>query len=823
MLSLSAQKVIVSGKVTDKSSRKGLPGATLFVKGQQIGTSSDSLGRFNLKIPKNESVILLTSFIGYDTSSVTLSPTSLDSIFLDIKLDFKSSELSEFVFRDRKLSTASLNKIDPKTVDQVAVPNPSIEKTLTFQGLGVFSNNELSSQYNVRGGSFDENLIYVNDIEIYRPFLARSGQQEGLSFINPSLVESVSFSSGGFQAKYGDKMSSVLDVKYKKPTKKLGGSVEASLLGIQAHIAHSSDNNRFTQIHGIRYRSNQYVLNSLDTEGDYKPRFTDYQAFFTYDVLENLELGLLLAYSKNKYEFIPRNRQTEFGGIQQAIRFTVFYDGLELTEFETGTAALSATWYPKPNIKLKLIASNYSTAEQENFDVNGAYRLDELNRDLGSDDFGQVAFSRGVGQFINHGRNYLFAQVGSLQHKGTYFGKKATLSWGAKLKNEVIEDELNEWEMIDSAGFSIPQKPSDQILLNNVTRNRNNISSNRATAYIQYTRNFQLDSNEFYLSFGTRLHYWSFNEELVGGPRAQLTFVPKKNRNLSFKAALGYYYQPPFYREMRGFDGTVNKEIKSQLAIHYVLGADYIFEMWKRPFKFTSEAYYKDLRNLIPYEIDNIKLRYHATNNSNGFAYGIDFKINGEFVKGVESWVSMSFLNTEENLTNDVFYEYRDVNGEKTNRNNPFRPVADTQIIYPGFIPRPSDQTFNFAVFFQDYLPGNKTLKMNITMMFGTGLPYGPPSRDRFRDVLRMPSYRRVDLGMSKELLRADYKERKASGKKGPFKHLESIWLNLEVFNLLGVNNTISYQWARDIEGNQWPIPNYLTNRQLNLKLQVNF
>ena len=820
---LCAQTATVTGTIKDDRGI-ALEGAYVTLKGESLAGSSNQAGIYAVQVPANKKITLIYSFIGHNSVEKSFNLSEGTTREFNVTLNFEAQDFTEFQFRDRRLDRPTLISIDPKTVDALPSPNAGVERTLLFQAIGVSSTNELSSQYNVRGGNFDENLVYVNDVAIYRPFLVRSGQQEGLSFINPYLVQSVDFSSGGFQAKYGDKMSSVLDVKYKTPQESLSGAVEGSLLGTSVFLANASKNYRFTQIHGFRYRTNQYVLNSLDTDGDYRPSFTDYQGYFTYDLTDDLELAFLGTYSNNRYQFIPETRQTEFGSVNEALRLTIFFDGQEINQFENYLGAFTTTYSPTKKLRLKFITSAWRSLENETYDVEGAYRLDELDRDLGSESFGDVAANRGIGGFLNHARNYLDAVVATAEHKGTYYADRATIDWGIKGQREWIQDEFNEWRMLDSAGFSIPQTPSDQIELYSVIRADNTIESNRLMGYGQYAREWDLDSTLLNINVGARFNYWDFNQQLVGGPRLSASLVPNWKKDFTFRAAWGFYHQPPFFREMRDLNGEINENIQAQTSIHYVLGMDHVFEMWDRPFKFTTEAYYKDLRNLIPYEIENVRLRYYATNNSNGYATGLDFKLNGEFVKGIQSWVSMSIMQTEEDLEDDFFVNRFNAGGELIVPGFTFDQTAvDSNIVEPGFIPRPTDQRFRIAMFFQDYFPGNETFRMNLSFIFATGLPFGPPSYNRYEDILRIPAYRRVDLGISKQLLRDKDDKRKGLGLKKPFDHLENIWLSLEVFNLLQVNNTISYLWIRDVTDRTYAVPNYLTNRQVNLRLQVRF
>ena len=813
----------LTGKViTDQG--VSLPGAYIFIGDFQHGAVSDSNGVYSKRIEANKPLKIYVVYIGYDTSFTTIKAKNGEKKVLNFQLDFATNQMSAFTLnaRGKRDYETGLDPITSKGVTQIAGPSSSIEKTLIFQGQGVSSRNELSSQYSVRGGNFDENLIYVNGVQIYRPFLVRSGRQEGLSFVNPSMVSNVNFSSGGFESRYGDKMSSVLDVTYKEP-EKFAGFVELSFLGAQLALEQASDDKRFTQIHGFRYRTNQYVLKGLDTKGDYQPQFIDYQGYFTFDLSDKVELGFLASYSRNKYRFVPETRVTEFGTFQEALQLTVFYDGQEIDQYETALGALTLTAMPNDSLLLKFSASlNYSN-EKETFDIEGAYRLDELDKDLGSDNFGQVAFNRGIGGFINHARNYYKGTIASLTHDGKLYVKKSEFSWGVRGSAEFVDDKYLEWEYIDSSGYSTPQNPGNEIILNQSYANNNTLNWYRLNGYGQWNRTYNLDSNLLHVNIGARLNYMSYSNQVVGGPRILVAYKPNWEKNYRFKAAWGYYHQPPSYREMRNVQGVLNPEIKAQTAIHYVLGVEHDFLMWERPFRFTTELYYKDLKNLIPYEIDNVRIRYYAKNNSNGYATGIDFKINGEFVKGVESWASLSFMKTEENLVDDFHYIYYDADGNITAPGDPFNPVVETEKIEPGFIPRPTDQRVNFAIFFQDYLPQNPTFKVNITIYLSTGLPFGPPSYERYTDVFRMPSYKRVDLGFSKELLQNKFEKRNKLGNSKGFKHLKSMWLALEVFNLLGVQNTISYSWVHDINNRYYAVPNYLTPRQINLKLQFRF
>lgn len=836
---LQAQKATLKGKVlTDGGD--AIEAVSISIPGYPGGTSSDQKGNFNIKVPADSSVSIYFSYIGFYTERLTIFIKKGESRKVEVKLRRKTETFREFVIEDKETRRSTLTRLDPKVANKLPSASGNFEAIL-FTLPGVTSNNELSSSYSVRGGNFDENLIYVNDVLVYRPFLVRSGQQEGLSFINSDMVSSIQFSAGGFEARYGDRMSSVLDIKYKK-SRGFGGSFSASLLGGSIHLEDASKNYRFTQIHGLRYRSNQYILGSLDTQGDYQPSFLDYQTYLSYDLSDAWEISFLGNISRNRYLFVPETRETDFGTVNEALRLTVFFQGQEIDEYQTAMGAFTANYHRPNGLELKFISSNYISDEVETFDIEGAYRLDELERDLSSQEFGDVKFNRGVGGFIDHARNYLNAVVNTLEHKGKFKKQNELFQWGLKYQMDDIFDELNEWYYVDSAGFSSPQgqgvtgftflpedslqlnpipvSPRDEIQLEEVIKATNRVVSNRAMTYFQWDKVIEFDSAELAFTAGARLNYWDLNQQLLFSPRVTMSFIPNWKKDVLFRASWGYYHQPPFYREMRNLFGEVNRNIRAQTSIHYVLGTDINLRLWKRPFKFTGEVYYKELKNLIPYEIDNVRLRYYAENISEGYARGIDLKLNGEFVKGVESWVSMSVMDTKEDILNDDYFDYFNAEGEKIVPGFTFDQVAtDSTLVSPGFIPRPTDQRVNFALFFQDYLPKFPSYKMSLNLVFGSGLPFGPPSYNRYQDTLRIPAYRRVDIGFSKSLLKQD-RERK---NKGPFRHFNDMWIAAEVFNILQINNTISYLWVRDVSDRQYAIPNYLTSRRINLRLVASF
>lgn len=809
---MAQQKATLFGVVSDT-----LENAIADVNIQVLPTSivgmSDQRGVFSLQVPANTPFTLVFTYVGRPPKKVEVRALSPGEKFRqNVQLDFGVSLKTFIVSEERDREKVSMYTIDPKKVSTLANVSGSFEQILKTLP-GVSSNNELSSQYNVRGGNYDENLIYVNDIEIYRPFLPRSGQQEGLSFIHTELVQNVKFSAGGFEARYGDKMSSVLDIKYKDP-KKFGASATASLLGLQTHVEGASKDLRFTYLIGARYWSNAYVLGTFDVQGDYQPTFYDVQTLLNFHLKDNLSLSVLGSYARNKYYFVPQNRETTFGTVNRAYSLNIFFEGSDLLEYQTGMGAATLDYQPGNKTRLKLIASTFYSNENEIFTVEGAYRLSDIETDLGSDNFAQARSLRGVGYFITNARNAVVSQVSNIGHRGYHSIGNHNLQWGAFVQTEKIKDKLHEWYYDDSSGFSRPPIDTNgNFELNSYLSTRLNLDSYRMNGYLQNSQTLNKSYNAT-LTYGLRFNYWSYNQQIVVSPRVQFGFEPnrkynrqvreakdgrKVRRDWLLKAAYGWYYQPPFYRELRDFNGVLNPNIKAQRAIHYVAGGDMNFTAWNRPFKFIGEVYYKQLDNLIPYEIDNVRIRYFANNNSSGYATGVDFRVNGEFVKGAESWASLSILKTQEKIT-----------GATDAQGNP---------ITPSYIPRPTDQRVNFAIYFQDYLRKNPKLRMNLNLVYGSGLPFGVPDQNRYNDIYRMPSYRRVDLGINRVLIAEDSKERDNFWKK----NIQSAWVGLEVFNLLGVNNTISYIWIEDVSANRYAVPNYLTNRRVNIKFMARF
>ena len=816
-----AQKATIYGTISDYFNHP-LFGASVSVFGKPIGTTTDEDGKYSLDIPVNISLKIIISFTGLSSDSIIVKLSEGERRILSKSLKENIFQMRDVTIEDRSFKSENIKTLNPKVVRYLPTPNQSVEDLLKTMP-GVSSANELSSTYSVRGGNYDENLVYINDFEVYRPLLIRSGQQEGLSVINPDMVEGINFSAGGFDAIYGDKLSSVLDIKYRKP-KTFAGSISASLLGASIEIEDRSKNQKIYYMLGLRQKSNKYLLNTFETKGEYNPSFTDIQLLTGYDFNEKFSLEIFSNYSRNRYNLVPESRETNFGTINDAKRFTVYFEGQEADRYETTTGALSFNYRPKQTLKLKFITSIYGTNEEENFDILGQYFLDQLEADLGKASFGDVAFNLGVGSFLNHARNRLQGKVYSAEHKGELIGERTLFQWGIKAQHEKIEDRLHEWYYNDSSGFSIPSyrdSINPQIVLNDVVISKNTISSDRFSGYIQNT--WQLtDTNKLILTAGIRANYWNLNKQIVVSPRASLTFKPSWNRQLIFRTAGGFYYQPPFYRELRDLDGKIYLNTKAQKSIHAVIGGDYLFLALGREFKLTTEIFYKFLEELIPYKVNDIRIRYLPNFTSKGYARGIDFRLFGDFVPGAESWVSLSFLQTEEDIKNDFYYRYFNEEGEEIISGFTFdKVVKDSIRVEPGYIPRPADQRVNFGLFFQDFLPKAPTYKMQLTMLFGTSLPFGPPGKDRYKDELRSPTYRRVDIGFSKQLIGEDVKKKPTSKF---FRNVESLWIGLEVFNLLQVSNVASYTWITDVSNaRKYAVPNYLTARQLNLRISAKF
>lgn len=821
---LMAQKATVFGTVTDFNTKQYVELATIYTNSSNV-VESDFDGLYRIEVPSGEDVTISINRVGYQDASIKLSPMPSGA---KRNINFKLVPITnslEIVITESKIEDVGMVREEVVELKKLPTTSGNFESVLPHIALGASagSGGELSSQYNVRGGNYDENLVYVNDFEIFRPQLIRSGQQEGLTFPNIDLIRDLSFSSGGFEAKYGDKMSSVLDIRYKRPEEHKA-SVGMSLLGGSAHLEGSkrlgaNAYNKLRYLIGARYKTNRYLLGSLDTRGEYTPNFTDIQAYVTYDLTKDLQLGLIGNYNYSQYNFTPVSRSTALGLIDFALRLTTAYEGDETDEFVNGMSGVSLTYVPerdKNPMFFKLLASRYSSNEAEQFDILGYYRLAQINTDLGSDNIGEEVAVLGVGTQHNYARNYLYNTIHNAQLKAgielqnDINDNSHFIQYGLKYQHESIDDELNEWERIDSAGYSIPYNP-EELTLNSVLKSRNELTNNRLEAYVQdsYTYN-DASNHELRLSAGVRGTYRSMSEEFLISPRLEMLYKPLSwQREVSFKLSGGLYYQPPFYREMRRPDGTVNTALKSQKSIHVVGGMSYDF-YWERisakPFKLIAEMYYKKLDNLVSYEIDNVRIRYSGENDATGSAMGLDLRINGEFVPGAESWVNLSLLKVRENLTAVQHLK---------------REIGSTEAKEVDDVPRPTDRLFNINVFFQDYLPSNENFKMHLNLSVGSGLPFGLKDKNRvYRNTYRYKSYHRVDLGFAYQLWDAKWKDKKP---KHPLRFADRAWLSLEVFNLMDVRNVASNTWIKTIVNQQFAIPNYLSSRRLNVRLKLDF
>lgn len=809
-VALMGERLFVRGYVMD-SKDQAIYFANVFLKASTQGTNTNEKGYYELAIEtqQQDSVTLLFSCLGYLPKRFTIATKQTHQSYqLSVKLEEDAALLNAIEVRSLHHNTSTMQSINTK--DLQLVPDASggnIESLLT-QVAGVSSTNELSSQYSVRGGNYDENSVYVNGIEIYRPLLIRAGQQEGLSFVNPDMVESVAFSAGGFDAQYGDKMASVLQVAYKKP-KELEGHVSASLLGASAYVGHAAKG--FTQVHGLRYKTSQYMLGTLDTKGEYAPTFFDYQTYLTYQISPKWSTSFLGNISQNTYKFVPQDRQTSFGGAMSLGRkFSVAFQGQELDIFRTFFGAYSLDYQVSDFLKMRCMFSAFNTNEQETYDITGEYWLAslDLNNPNQSKEESDI---QGVGAYHEHARNRLSASVFAFNYVAEYQHENGTLSAGVTAQKEVILDRIREWNTRDSAGYLVPFDPT-AVRMQESLVSHNDMYSYRATAYIQEKYKLENDLGDWHFTGGVRVNYWDFNQETLISPRFSCVYIPEMNRNYNFRIASGVYYQAPFYKEVRqqvdlgqnNFEVQLNPNIKAQRSLHFLAGMDYYFRWLNRPFKLTIESYYKPSDRVISYYVDNVRVRYSGKNDSKAYSAGIDFKLFGEIVPGTDSWVSLSLMQSKENILDDSYTVKNNVGEELGN-------------VAPSWIARPNEQRYNLSFFFQDYFPQHPEYKVHMKFVFADGLPFGPPASERYLAVLRTPSYKRFDAGISRGFVQGkDAFMRKIPG-------IESIWLNLEVFNVFDIPNVNSYYWVTDIQNAQYAVPNYLTGRMINLKLSVRF
>lgn len=761
-----------------------------------IGTSSNESGRYELLVPHDTLLRIEVSCIGYHSVTKNIKVSLGKRKQLDIQLVESIITINTFIVNDRyTINDNDLKPVNTKVLSHIPSLTNGVESLIKSTGLGVFSSNELTSQYNVRGGNYDENLIYLNGIEVYRPFLIRSGNQEGLSFINPDLVSSINFSSGGFDACYGDKMSSVLDVNYKIPTE-WGGSISGNLLGASGHLEGISKNKKFSILLGARYQSNAYIFKQMQDSGNYKPTFTDIQLLANYRPNDKWSLTIFGNYTRNVYRFMPMSRTTNIGLIDNVKQLRVYFDGMEVDAYQTIYGTFTAKYYINKSNSIKFALSYFNSIEKETFDINSQYFISEINSSLGSEKYGEAISSRAVGSDLHHGRNFLTSHITHGEIQGSHQIKNNTLSWGMKLQGEFIDDDLLEWRIYDSADYSlpfIPTTPGDSVALDDPARilksseylkSKNQLSSFRMSGYVQNKWIFGTKIHRFSLIGGLRFSYWSFNQEFIATPRIRLVYQPKWELPTSFYIATGMYFQPPFYKEMRQADGLLNSNIKSQHSYHVILGNELSFKIAKRPFKFTTEVYYKYLDNLITYTLDNVRVIYSAKNDANGYAVGIDAKLSGEIVHNLESWIAISLMKSMESIDG----------GE--------------------FTPRPTDQRFRINLFFQDRVPKLPMLKAHLNLIYASALPYCFPTKRTYN--FRSKYYFRTDIGFSWQFMDKNVR----LGNKNPFKFIDAAFITFEITNLFNNYNILSYIWISDINRDYYAIPNYLSPRMFNVKLR---
>lgn len=819
--------ITVDGFVTDPVEDVTLSDVLVYLEGSTTAYTTNDQGAFSLSFTSDKDTVLVISRVGYKRATYPISHSTVDEhLALNVELVPAVSDL-EVVVQSTISQQPGMIVEDVSEIKLLPSVTGNLENILPHIALGVSggTGGELSSQYNVRGGNYDENLVYVNDFQIYRPQLIRSGQQEGLSFPNPDLIRDISFSSGGFSVRYGDKMSSVLDIKYKRPDT-AAYSAELSLLGASAHMEGSkslgdSQYRKFRYLVGGRYRSTAYLLNTLDVKGEYLPKFADVQSYLTFDLNESWQAGLLLNYNRSVFDFEPQTRSTASGLIDFTLNLTSSFTGAERDKFETAMAGVSMTYLPPQNKNpffLKFLASTYQSAEAENFDILSTYNLSQIETSIGAENQGEAIALVGEGIQHQYVRNLLLSNVSNFEIKGglekNIFSSSGPdqshfLQWGLKFQHEDIRDRLNEWERLDSAGYSLPYNGEEVQLAYNY-KSRNELSSQRLEAYFMEAYNIRNSGKSLWtFEGGVRASYWTWNDELNISPRGQIVYRPLGRRdNQVFRLAAGLYYQPPFYREFRQLDGTLNTDIRSQKSTHVVLGysTDFYWEKLKSKMRFTTEAYYKKLSDLIPYDVNNVRIRYYGDNLASGHVMGIDFRLNGELVPGAESWINLSFLKAIEKWDGIDHQKLLEGIGN----------FEETE-----YVPRPTDQRVTASIFFQDYLPQNENFKIHLSLNFGSGLPFGTPDENIIlRNPFRHKIYYRMDAGFSAQLWDRAWITRRPNN---PFRFAENAWISLEVFNLLQVANTASVTWIKAIDNVQYSVKNNLTSRRINLKLRFEF
>lgn len=786
----SAQnRVKITGNVRDTDGNP-IDLVAVQVKNTLIGTITNEKGFYSLSVAPGDSLTLIYYCLGYHKAE-RIIPVADQDMRLNVQLTSKSISLGDITITASRRQTTTMETVDADKIRLIPDPAGGSIESLVVTYAGVTSSNELSSQYSVRGGSYDENIVYVNGLEVFRPLLIRSGQQEGLSFVNPDLTESVNFSAGGFEAKYGDKMSSVLDISYKKPSE-FEGSVSASLLGANAYVGSSTG--KFTQVTGFRYKTGRSLLKTMDTDAEYDPSFIDLQTYMTYQPALKWEVNFLGNLATNHFKFTPYSRETSFGTTENISNFNVYFQGKERDKFQTLFGAFTLKNKPNENTELGLQASAFNSREEESYDITGEYMLSQSgDASSGSDD---DTSPLSIGRYHEHARNRLHSSVMNIGHYGSARIKSNTLQWGATVQFETIRDRISEWEKRDSAGYSLPHTAEGVHVYSNLYSDEK-LESTRISGYVQDIFKFRTPQGLFTLIGGIRGSYWSYNKEFIISPRASVGFIPNFNQDLTFRLAGGIYYQPPFYKELRNVTKdengneivTLNQDLKSQRSIHFILGGDYAFKAVDRNFKLTTELYYKKLDNLNPYTVENVKIRYYGENIAKGYAMGIDLKFFGEFVPGTDSWISLSLMKAEQTI------------GDKEG------------------LPLPNNPGYNVSLFFQDYFPGFERVKLNLRGVLSGKLPVTPP-RTGYEEFYRETTpYRRVDIGLSYQLAGGT----DAIMDRGFFRHLKNIWLGVDVFNLFDIKNVNSYYWITNAYDQKYAVPNYLTGRQLNVRLIVDF
>ncbi len=800
----------VEGKIVDSDNRP-IEGASIIVLGRQAGISSNDTGYFKITVPADRAFALIISYTGYISQQRNLLLNENETERIVVSLERGSGTLeSVTITNNRDRAEAGLITINPKNSINIPSPVGGIENMIKVI---VGSNNELSSQYSVRGGNYDENLIYVNDFEVFRPYLVRSGQQEGLSFINPELARNVNFYNGGFQAKYGDKMSSVLDVQYRKP-KNFGGSVYLGLLEEGVHLEGSSKNEKFSFLVGARNRSNRNLLSSQQTQGNYVPSSSDLQGLLTYSLNDKNNLELLGNLSGTNFKLTPQFSQLTSSVFSpfftSNLGLDIYFEGREEDSYKTNMVGLSLIQQPRKDLRLKWMSSYFSNNEVESFDITGAYLFGEREFDKTQADFGLITNPLGAGLYQNYARNNLEISVFNVSHKGSLSRKKHFIQWGQTIEQQKIRDKLYEWEYQDSAGYNLPYNPN-QITLSRFTSSAANLDITRLSGYIQDNIVWN-DSAGFNVMAGVRYNYNTLNKELLLSPRIGFSYVPQNwKKDIVFRGAIGLYHQPPFYRELRRFDGSINENLKAQKSFQVTGGFDYSFSLNNRPFRITTEAYYKKMWDVVPYDVDNVRLRYYGENSAKAYAVGIEGRLYGELVKDAESWISIGFMRTRENLNGDTYYDYT-----LDSLNKP----VDSSLVDAGWLRRPTDRLFNMGVFLHDYLSTNKNFKVYLNLLYGSNMPYNIPNSVKYRNGLIIDPYIRIDLGFSALLMDSEKANRRSHH---PFRNFENIWATLEVFNVIDRSNTISYLLIKDFSNTVFAMPNRLTPRLINLKLVARF